>query len=301
MVICLSSKTLMNDKQFDSILSSDFLKGEFREELHPRDEHGRFSGGGEPIGSVKTTNAMMARANNDNSLVVNRSEHGGNNSKVIEVEFKDGTRAYYKPQQPNEYKYIAEEAPDMAMNVRDSMDQKVPQYQRSLATADLDREMGFGVVPPTELVDYGQGVGSAMGKVYGIHYADAVAQGSGPNRSMYDDATFQQIATLDFISGNTDRHGHNFMLGNDDRWYAIDNDLTWPKDSTFNEFRSIPIEKMAANYVDFHPSIIAPIKNLTSDRLGEILSKRGIDKKSIAAAQDRLHTLKTMTSWADFE
>lgn len=90
--------------------------------------------------------------------------------------------------------------------------------------ASLARNMGWNIVPQTEKVDFGKGVGTCQNYIYGEH----------PTWSMktlgavITDEHFESLAemfAMDVVVGNVDRHNENIMIVDDKVW-AIDND-TW--------------------------------------------------------------------------
>lgn len=90
--------------------------------------------------------------------------------------------------------------------------------------ASLARNMGWDIVPQTEKVDFGKGVGTCQNYIYGEH----------PTWSMdtlgaiITDEHFESLAemfAMDVVVGNVDRHNENIMIVDDKVW-AIDND-TW--------------------------------------------------------------------------
>lgn len=100
-------------------------------------------------------------------------------------------------------------------------------YRREAAAYELSRVLGWGVVPPTVLRDGPLGEGSVQLFVdaqFEQHYF-----------TFGDDARYradlEAICVFDVVANNTDRKSGHCLLGKDERIYAIDNGLSFHRDS----------------------------------------------------------------------
>jgi hypothetical protein len=92
------------------------------------------------------------------------------------------------------------------------------------AYADLAKTMGWSVVPQTEKVDLGTGVGTCQEFIYGEHPVWSTADiGTIITEDHFE--SLAEIFAMDVVVGNVDRHNENIMIVDDKVW-AIDND-TW--------------------------------------------------------------------------
>lgn len=96
-------------------------------------------------------------------------------------------------------------------------------YKREVAMYELSDQLGFGVVPPTLLVDAELGPGSLQAFVkahFSEHYFTMMEEGVGG-----DD--LRRLCVLDLIANNTDRKAGHCLLAGDGRVYGIDHGLAF--------------------------------------------------------------------------
>jgi hypothetical protein len=170
---------------------------------------------------------------------------------------------------------------DGSNSIRSNLDARIPEYQRDLAAYLFSEEMGMGVVPTVikaNLPIGAGGEGHLMAWVDG-KTASASSEYSVDARKGHID--LQRIAALDFIVGNTDRHNSNFMHGKDGRYYAIDDGLTFPKDSDLAEFsfRCDMFNRMDGRAIS--PQVKDEVERLTPERITAIMRDGGFHQEDI--------------------
>lgn len=164
---------------------------------------------------------------------------------------------------------------------------------REVGAYQLDKLLGWGVVPPTALrFDEAGTVVSAQESAgvrnwdFNRRYIAEVADDEHASKAVYRSYTdFIKIALLDYILGQQDRHGGNFIVNKrTGRVLAIDNELAL-YDRPVNEnliqksFRDRPIP----------PKLLADLKGLDEGDLRAALA--GINKAQVDGAVGRLHKL----------
>lgn len=154
---------------------------------------------------------------------------GGNESRVVELE--NGERGLFKPRDG--------ENPEHRAFVSGSL------AEREVAAYQLDRELGWGLVPTTVMRRVGEREGSFQRWVSGQDGADALLQrvrrGTG---TLGDDRNFNpkpgaermvnqrdliRMKALDHIMANQDRRFFNMIVTRNGRIGAIDNGLAFPR------------------------------------------------------------------------
>lgn len=223
------------------------------------------------------------------------SENGAGGQSTYFVEFKDGTKAVYK----------ARAMSTLQQGYRASLSKDPPESHRDLAAYKLDRAMGLKVVPYVALADLGvEAKRNGNNKPDEAHMmAWCPGKTAGQDHDAYrrdskaNHPDLHRIAALDIITGNTDRHGNNFRLGGDGRWYAPDNGLAFPKDSDHNQFRGDISRELQGR--EIHPEVKKEINRLSADRIREIMNESNFAKQDIDGAVARWEVLRTKDKWPD--
>jgi len=133
-------------------------------------------------------------------------------------------------------------------------------YKREILACVIDRTMGLGLVPDTDLfVHPEKGIGSAQRWIKGIN-GEVEDRNNGAGafdrmQSRFAESHVDQVEKLfllDTITGNSDRHGNNIMIDEENgKLHAIDNGLCIPQRtgspyiriSVFDDFKLNPEEK----------------------------------------------------------
>ncbi|MCL6431481.1 MAG: hypothetical protein K6V36_11585, partial [Anaerolineae bacterium] len=99
--------------------------------------------------------------------------------------------------------------------------------EREVFAYRVNAALGFDLVPPTEFWDYQGGLWSAMRWQDGCRTGREL--GYQLETKVRASDTFQQMRLLDMITGNTDRHDHNWLYDSiTGKWWAIDNGMSNP-------------------------------------------------------------------------
>lgn len=160
---------------------------------------------------------------------------GVNKVYVVELEDKDGSKrkGIFKP--------IAGEYEE---DLRDSNIPIGQQWKRERLASVFDNILGLGIVPPVVLREVNGEMGVVMDFVPGDVFRHSYAR--------YDDADveeWQKLALFDWLTGNTDRHGGNYIIDkNNGKLWAIDNGLAFPERVNFAPCAGLRSEPML--YVD---------------------------------------------------
>ena len=104
------------------------------------------------------------------------------------------------------------------------------QWKRERLGFIVSDAVGLNIVPPVVIRDVKGEIGAAMDFVPGAEewaYASAESQRKVTNES------WQRLALQDWLTGNTDRHGKNWMVNAKGELFAIDNGLAFPEKGTF--------------------------------------------------------------------
>lgn len=224
------------------------------------------------------------------------SENGAGGQSTYFLDFKDGTKAVYK----------ARAGSTLQMGYRASLAKDPPESHRDLAAYKLDRAMGLKVVPYVALADLGveakrRGELHKPDEAHMMAWCPGKTAGQDPDSYRRDSKAnhpdLHRIAALDIITGNTDRHGNNFRIGKDGRWYAPDNGLAFPKDSDSSQFRG-DIGSMLEGR-DILPEVKKEIARLSADRIREIMNESHFPKQDIEGAVARWEVLRAKDKWPD--
>lgn len=158
---------------------------------------------------------------------------------------------------------------------------------REVLTYRVDQMLGFGRVPPTAIVDgpEGYGRGSIM---------DFVPSRDGRSITKYDRLQRHQMAVLDYIIGNTDRHAGNYrtvMSPEGPQIVAIDHGLTFPE-------RPDPHFGIRSDFVTahlnqaLHPDVLAAVKQLHPDQLRSAAEDFDLSTEAVEGAVARLQEIQ---------
>ncbi|GAB2702949.1 hypothetical protein GCM10027089_26230 [Nocardia thraciensis] len=163
---------------------------------------------------------------------------------------------------------------------------------REVAAFRVDRMLGFGRVPATAIVDGPKGY--TRGSIQ--QFIE-----SGPGRSLvgadgkmnYDRTQQQQMAVLDYITGNSDRHAGNYRTVVEDgknKIVAIDHGTTFPERPDPWGIRSDFVKAHMNTRLD--PDVLRAVEKLHPDRLRGALEDLGMSDLAIKGAVDRLQEIQ---------
>lgn len=218
-------------------------------------------------------------------------QRGQNINAVFFNTLEDGHKVVFKP---------AELEMPLAGGVRRSIRKDVPQAVREAAAYTVDRALGLGLVPPTvlktdeeltgieeQLPDWQKKDFKGIKKLSGSlqHRIDNPEQGF----SVYIDSyrkspklrfDLEKLAVLDFVLGNTDRHGANYLVAEhkgDKRLVAIDHGLCFPEAGKSGEFRSHPFLNWRPEFgPKLTPDLVEQLKKVKYEEITEPLKAFGL-------------------------
>lgn len=207
---------------------------------------------------------------------------------------------------------------------RRTLRREIGSEHREVAGFELDRILGFGVVPPTFMRDSdvsdsdilalsernaravsgrrgGKMSGSAQHYVKGTSYgAMEVEHGSDPSftlsnfyKKMSSTAKFnmQKLAIFDHISGNTDRHSGNIFLDGDNV-YAIDQGLCFP-DGDNSKFNSRPLAMLKSSKEKIDPRIMKRLQKVDRNKIVAMMKAHGMESESRSVLKRLEEVLKS--------
>lgn len=324
-------RTVQSERFAKSLLQT-LLKQDWEEAAHPRDEGGRFAPsearrvaeamlppapGSKPLnhpqksvqGNVSTMLAASTSSFHDYHQYVAKERYlGGGEGESWKIEFKDGSKAVYKPTMGSviQKKIVNVHAEDFT-----SIDASIPESTREIAAFQLSRAAGFDVVPPVAKVEFSpmdlsqeaarhyasQGGGHAQAWVDGEE-ADANTDRL-LRHSMENHPDLHRIAALDFITGILDRHEGNFMYGKDGRYYAIDSGLAFCRDQEMGLYNSAPHREL--HNAEIPEEVKKEINSISKETLTKIMKDAGFKEPDIMGANVRLEVLKKTKKWGKEE
>ncbi|MGW5381685.1 hypothetical protein [Nocardia sp. NPDC003963] len=193
---------------------------------------------------------------------------------------------------------------------------------RENAAYRVDEALGFGRIPPTTVVEkgpYGPGSNqvwilsspghalaawsrrtaadkknamkawenSSSGKERDAIYADWVR----PNKE-YPQVQREQMAVLDYVIGNTDRHWNNYRTGRDGEIVAIDHAFSFPEspDPRYG-IRSDFVKEF--RHRELGAEVLDSVRAVDLDGLRTALRDTGLSDKAVDGALDRLMEVRT--------
>lgn len=183
---------------------------------------------------------------------------------AYEVYFDNDTSAMYKP---------SAGAEDLREGIPVSQ-----LAEREVAASRLDELLGFGLVPTTTMVDGPHGPGSLQ------HF---VAATDGLEARDYPPTQQERMAVLDYIAGNTDRHGGNYMTAPDGSLVAIDHGYSFPEHPD-PEYGIRSDFTVAFFQQPLSAEVLSQVRAIEPDTLRATLRGMGLSEVSVEGAVGRL-------------
>lgn len=177
-----------------------------------------------------------------------------------------------------------------------SVDLAITGPERELLAYDLDRIMGFDLVPPVvgRHVDK-IGFGSVMAWVRAPLGIDRVRDKSYNYRKHQENPWLHKIAAFDFITGQIDRHAANWIVDDLCRVYAIDNGYSFVKGDD-RTFLKCNVGKHLVGY-PVHPEVQNIVRSINPDAVWKALQHRGFRQGEEEGVMKRLEEMKQLTTW----
>jgi hypothetical protein len=195
---------------------------------------------------------------------------GGNVNEAFKATLDDGSHAVYKPASGEDTNGIRQ---DITSDLG----------RREVAASRVDEMLGFGRVPTTAWTD---GV-----PPHGPGSLQQFAEGAGPSldSNQYSRQHQQQMAVIDYINGNTDRHTANYMTAPDGSPVAIDNGFSFP-DGERDYIRSDFVRDHLNQPLD--PDIVDAVRNVDPNEMRRMLEQSGLGSNAIDLTMQRLDDIQ---------
>lgn len=289
--------------------SPDFLQKDWREEDHPRTDDGKFTQSGSLVGPAAPTTAAPRQSSHIRAdletvymgkVTTLENLHAGSSSAVYDAHFENGSRAVFKPD------HLAPAPADLGRVNFNGKDDVAPSVREAMAFR-LDQLMEFGLVPPTASRDFDKvddrelHMRDVTGSVQA--WVDGETAGhSEHNYAMSPD--LPKLAALDFVMGQTDRHGGNFMVtkvGDEIRLAAIDNGLAFPNAIYDRQLFSRPLSLVWDGGGVIPSQIRNAAKNVDIGTLETMMRSHGFQENTIEGVTGRLSLLRDSASWDELK
>lgn len=157
--------------------------------------------------------------------------------------------------------------------------------------------LASGGVVPEDVWEPGEHRGSAQAVIPGTNWINASPEAK---QKAIESGRISDLAALDYITGNTDRHNGNWMVTNDGEVYAIDNGYSFPEDNNQEELRSLPTSDLAnsgrevvnGDKVRLDDSTLEKIRGVSPDALRDSLSFAGFNAGEVEGVVNRWEEVK---------
>jgi len=176
-----------------------------------------------------------------------------------------------------------------------SVDTKITGPEREILSFELDKIMGFDLVPPTIGREIERvGAGSVQAWVDQPTAWQWLERGYN-YREDKSNPWLHRLAAFDFIRGEIDRHANNWIMDEERRVYAIDNgysfvkgdDRTWLRTSAGKHLIGTPI----------HPTVQAEIGNINEVAIYATMSQFAFSHGEQDGVVKRIRELKGLRTW----
>jgi hypothetical protein len=225
-----------------------------------------------PAGGTRGHPQSTAERDLQNSRITNLSPigNGGNVNEAFKAELDDGSHGVYKPES-------GEQTAGMRQDITGDLG------RREVAASRVDEMLGFGRVPTTAWTD---GV-----PPHGPGSLQRFAEGAGPSldANQYPRQQQQQMAVLDYVTGNTDRHVDNYMTGRDGNPVAIDNGYSFP-DGERDAIRSDFVRDHLNQPLD--PDVVDAVRGVDPNVMRQTLQDSGLSPTAVDLAVSRLEEIQ---------
>jgi len=163
------------------------------------------------------------------------------------------------------------------------------QAPREVAMYRLDEIFGSGRVPTTTWLE-GSKLPAGMQHLGPGAVQEWVPSGVGEaNLSLYPRKQVEQMAVLDYISANTDRHMGNYLSSNNGV-VAVDHGLTFPETDYATAIRSSFVK--SAFQQPLSADVAAAVRAVDAQRLAAALRSTGLPETAIDGALARLREIQ---------
>lgn len=176
-----------------------------------------------------------------------------------------------------------------------SVDLKITGPERELLSYELDKILGFDLVPTTVMREIARvGGGSVQA------WVDQPTAWQWKDKG-YDFKTdvknpwLHRLAAFDFIRGEIDRHSNNWLMDESRRVYAIDNGYSFVKGDDRTHLKS-SAGKALVGYA-IHPEVLDEIHQIKEDAVARTLAGHGFLNGEEEGVLTRVQHLKRLDVW----
>ncbi len=163
--------------------------------------------------------------------------------------------------------------------------------RREVAASRVDELFGFGLVPTTAMNEIESDLAQRRQLPAGPGSLQLFAENSSPglDSDQYPVRQQQQIAVLDYVIGNTDRHDGNYLTGPNGELVAIDHGYSFPV-GTQDPIRSDFIRDHVNRPLD--PAVLAAVRAVDVGQLRAMLVDSGLSTPAVELAAARLEEIQ---------
>ena len=167
--------------------------------------------------------------------------------------------------------------------------------ERELLSYDLDKVLGFDLVPPVVGREIARmGFGSLQAWVNEPTAWEWNAKGYDYRKDLKN-PWLHRLAAFDFLRGEIDRHANNWLMDPSKRVYAIDNGYSFVKADDRKWFRSSAGKCLKG--IPLHPVVGEEISSIDEQAVWKTLQDRGFKSNEDDGVLKRLRQLKRLGVW----
>lgn len=176
-----------------------------------------------------------------------------------------------------------------------SMDPRITGPEREILAYELDRVMGFDLIPPTVGREvYKMGYGSVQAWVKQPLVIEWIKKGYDYKKHP-ENPWLHRLAAFDFITGQIDRHAANAILDEKHRVYAIDNGYSFTRkdDRTYLKCNA----GKALVGIAVHSDTRELVAKIDEKRVWDAMKNRGFQSAEPEGVIKRLREMKALETW----
>lgn len=178
---------------------------------------------------------------------------------------------------------------------RETVDVEITGPEREVLSYELDRTLGFDLVPPTVGREVEKvGFGSLQAWVRQPTAWQWIERGY-DYREDVRNPWLHRLAAFDFIRGEIDRHANNWIMDSKHRVYAIDNGYSIPDGDNRKWFRSSAGKALRGTLI--HPIVAMEIAAIDESRIKELFKHHRFNKGECEGVLKRVQELKELKVW----
>jgi len=177
----------------------------------------------------------------------------------------------------------------------ESVDLSITGPERERLSYELDKVIGFNLVPPTVVREIASmGIGSIQAWVDRPTAWEWHAKGYDYRKDLKN-PWLHRLAAFDFIRGEIDRHANNWIMDENRRIYAIDNGYSfvisdfrkWFRSSAGKVLKGIPV----------HPIVRDQINSIDEEAVSDLMAKVRFQNGERGGLLHRVRELKKVEVW----